>query len=195
MELWEVLERRRTIRRFKAPPGEEQLRRLLKAGSLAPSAGNRQAWFVVVIRDPATRERLASLKHRQNAAFTPDTEKGRALLAAQKEAFLNSTSLMVYTFSPEEGDPHRYDLGSAWLFAAQLCLAALPEGLGTQMFAFWDEFEKEVDRLLGVPPRYRQVVGINVGVPHDEYLPPQKKLKDEASWVFQERWPSPSATP
>lgn len=188
MELWEVFEKRRTIRRFVAPPGEAQLQRLLRAGSLAPSAGNKQAWFVVVITDAATRERLAAIKHTENAAFTADTERGRALLAAQREVFGNSTSLMVYTFAPEERDPHRYDLGSAWLFAANLCLAALPEGLGTQMFAYWDEYEREVDRLLGVPARYRQVIGINVGVPDPAYAPPAKLYKNEAGWIFRETW-------
>jgi nitroreductase len=188
MELWDVFEKRRTIRKFAAPPSEEQLKRLLKAGSLAPSAGNRQAWFVVVINDPAKREKLGTIKHTQNAAFTPDTEKGRALLQAQKEVFRNSTSLMVYTFAPEEKDPHRYDLGSAWLFAENFCLAAIPEGLGTQMFAYWDDFEKEVNRILGVPDKYKQVVGINVGVPHTDYKPPQKVYKAESKWIFQETW-------
>ena len=188
MELWDVFEKRRTIRRFAAPPGEAQLQRLLKAGSLAPSAGNKQAWFVVVITDPATRERLATIKHTENAAFTPDTEEGRARLAAQKEVFRNSTSLMVYTFAPEERDPHRYDMGSAWLFAENLSLAALPEGLGTQMFAYWDEYEKEVNRLLGVPDKFRQVIGINVGVPHPDYTPPPKLYKNEAKWIFRETW-------
>ena len=188
MELWDVFEKRRTIRRFLAPPREEQLNRLIKAGSLAPSAGNRQAWFVVVINDPATREKLGTIKHTQNAAFAPDTEKGRALLRAQKEVFRNSTSLIVYTFAPEEKDPHRYDLGSAWLFAENFCLAALPEGLGTQMFAYWDDFEKEVNHILGVPDRYRQVIGINVGVPHPDYEPPQKAYKAESQWIFRETW-------
>jgi nitroreductase len=188
MELWDVFEKRRTIRRFVSPPSEAQLKRLLKAGSLAPSAGNKQAWFVVVINDPATRERLGTIKHAENAVFTPDTLKGRTLLQAQKEVFRNSTSLMVYTFTPVEKDPHRYDLGSAWLFAENLCLAAVPEGLGTQMFAYWDDCEKEVNRILGVPDKYRQVIGINVGVPDPDYAPPQKAYKAESKWIFRERW-------
>jgi len=188
MELWDVFEKRRTIRRFAAPPDGAQLQRLLKAGALAPSAGNKQAWFVVIITDPATRERLATIKHTENAAFTADTERGRALLAAQKAVFSNSTSLMVYTFAPEARDPHRYDLGSAWLFAENLCLAAVSEGLGTQMFAYWDEYEREVDRLLGVPEKYRQVIGINVGVPDPAYEPPAKLYKSEAKWIFRETW-------
>lgn len=188
MELWDVFEKRRTIRRFSAPPGEGQLSRLLKAGSLAPSAGNKQAWFVVVVTDPATRERIGTIKHTQNSAFTPDTETGRALLAAQKEVFRNSASLVVYTFAPEDRDPHRYDMGSAWLFVENFCLAAVAEGLGSQLFGLWDDFEQQVNRLLGVPAKYRMVVGINVGVPHPDYRPPEKRYKAEANWIFRETW-------
>ena len=34
MELWDVFEKRRTIRKFSAPPSAQQLKRLLKAGSI-----------------------------------------------------------------------------------------------------------------------------------------------------------------
>ena len=58
MELRAAIERRRTIRRFIAPPTEEQLERILEAGSKAPSAGNKQAWFVVVITEQGIIQRL-----------------------------------------------------------------------------------------------------------------------------------------
>jgi nitroreductase len=188
MELWDVFEKRRTIRKFVSPPSEDQLKRLLKAGSLAPSAGNRQAWFVVVINDAETREKMGTIKHTQNAVFYSNNEKRLTSLQVQKDVFSNSTSVMVYTFAPEGKDPHRYDMGSAWLFVENISLAAIPEGLGTQMFAYWDDFEKEVNQILGVPDRYKQVIGINVGVPHPDYKPPQKLYKAESKWIFRETW-------
>jgi len=130
--------------------------------------------LMVVVTDSATRENIGRIKHTQNSAFTPDTEKGRALLAAQKEVFRNSTSLVVYTFAPEENDPHRYDMGSAWLFVENFCLAAVDAGLGSQLFGLWDEFEEQVNRLLGVP--------------HPDYRPPEKLYKAEAKWIFRETW-------
>ena len=54
MDLRAAIEKRRTIRRFMAPPTEEQLELLLEAGANAPSAGNKQAWFVVVITEQET---------------------------------------------------------------------------------------------------------------------------------------------
>jgi nitroreductase len=190
MDLWETIEKRRTIRKFSAPPKEEQLNRLLEAGAKAPSAGNRQAWFVIIITDPETRERLGEIKKNLNATFTPDTETGRAMLQMQKDVFNNSTSLIFYTYAPEPNDPHRYDMGSAWLFVENLCLAAVAEGLGTQLFAYWNDAEEEVNRVLGVPEKYKQVIGVNVGIPDPAFKPATKVLKSKSKWIFSERWPA-----
>ncbi|UCB50376.1 MAG: nitroreductase family protein [Deltaproteobacteria bacterium] len=190
MDLWETIEKRRTIRKFSAPPKEDQLNRLLEAGAKAPSAGNRQAWFVIIITAPETREKLGEIKKNLNAAFTPDTETGRAMLQMQKDVFKNSTSLMFYTYAPEPNDPHRYDMGSAWLFVENLCLAAVSEGLGTQLFAYWNDAEEEVNQVLGVPENYKQVIGVNVGIPDPAFKPATKVLKSKSKWIFREKWPA-----
>ena len=64
-----------------------------------------------------------------------------------------TTEPEFYTYAPEPDDPHRYDMGSAWLFVENLCLAAVSEGLGTQLFAYWDDAEEEVNQVLGVPEK------------------------------------------
>jgi nitroreductase len=189
MDFWKVIEDRRTIRKFTAPPTAEQLDRLLEAGAKAPSAGNKQAWFVVVITDPDVRRRLGEIKWKINTAFTPDTERGRALLQAQKDVFVDSTALMFYTFAPEPGDPHRYDLGSVWMMMENISLAAVPMGLATQIFTYWDTAEAEVNRLLAAPEKYRQVAGMNIGVPHPDFQPAAKVFKTKLKWIFREKWP------
>ena len=160
----------------------------MEAGAKAPSAGNKQAWFVVIINDRKMQEKLGEIKKNLNATFTPDTEEGRARLQWQKDVFNNCTTLMFYTFAPEPKDPHRYDLGSVWLNVENLCLAAVPEGLGTQIFALWDDAEKEVNRLLGVSDKFKQVTGVNIGVPHPDYKPPAKVFKTKSKWIFREKW-------
>ncbi|MFH1090013.1 MAG: nitroreductase family protein [Pseudomonadota bacterium] len=186
MDLWEALEKRRTYRKFSAPPTKEQLDRLLYAGALAPSAGNRQAWEVVVITDPETRAKIGQIKYDLNQGFMPATGKSGALLLLQKEAFENSTTLMVYSLAPERTDPHRYDNGSAWLFVENICLAAVSLGLQAMIFALWDKAEKKLDKLLGVPASRRQVVGINLGVPDSSYKPLKKVLKPKTKWIHRE---------
>ena len=69
MDIWEAIGGRRTVRKFSEPPSGEQLKRLLDAGAMAPSAGNRQAWFVIIISDPKTRAKLGEIKRNLNAGF------------------------------------------------------------------------------------------------------------------------------
>ena len=46
---------------------------------------------------------------------------------------------MKLCVAPQASDPRCYDLGGAWLFAENVCVAALSQGLGTQLFAYWNE--------------------------------------------------------
>lgn len=59
MEVLDAIRTRRSIRAYKTDPVPgDALMKVLEAGRLAPSAGNRQPWLIVVVRDPAARERL-----------------------------------------------------------------------------------------------------------------------------------------
>lgn len=59
MELSQVIEKRRSIRRFKPDPvPDEHLQALLEAARLAPSGSNIQPWRFVVVKDPETRQKL-----------------------------------------------------------------------------------------------------------------------------------------
>lgn len=60
MDFFEVLRRRRSVRAFTGDPvTPEELDAVLKAINAAPSAGNLQAYEVVVVRDRSGLERLA----------------------------------------------------------------------------------------------------------------------------------------
>jgi len=59
MEFFEVVQRRQSIRKFHATPvAEEQLRHILEAANQAPSAGNLQAYQIIVVKDPALKAKL-----------------------------------------------------------------------------------------------------------------------------------------
>ena len=61
MDLFEVIERRRSIRKFKPfPIPEEDLKKILEAGRLAPSGGNRQPWQFIIVRASETKRALAA---------------------------------------------------------------------------------------------------------------------------------------
>ncbi len=44
--------------------------------------------------------------------------------------------------------------------------------------------------MLGVPDIYKQVIGVNIGIPHPDYEFPKKVLKPKRKWIFKEKWPS-----
>ena len=101
MDIWDAINFRRTIRKFSAPPTKEQLQRVLEAAGKAPSAGNRQAWFAVVVNDLNTKEKLAEYKLGLVPFRGPETDEARAQREAQTEVFKNCTTIIFYTYVPE----------------------------------------------------------------------------------------------
>lgn len=62
MNTLEAITKRRSIRQFTNKPiSQEQLEALLKAAMLAPTARNCQEWEFIVIRDEATRQKIAQI--------------------------------------------------------------------------------------------------------------------------------------
>ena len=57
MDVWEAIEKRRTIRQFTGKVPDEMLRRLILAGARAPSASNTQPWEFAI----ATGKKLVAL--------------------------------------------------------------------------------------------------------------------------------------
>ena len=59
--LFEVMRTTRSMRRLKPDPVPEALvRRLLEAGTAAPSGGNAQRWRFIVVRDPEVKKAAAA---------------------------------------------------------------------------------------------------------------------------------------
>ena len=71
MDVLEAIETRRSVRKYKPeaiPEGD--LKKILEAAHIAPSAGNKQPWRFVVVRDQDTRTKLA--KASRNQMWTAD---------------------------------------------------------------------------------------------------------------------------
>lgn len=67
-EFFEVVEARTSIRQFQPQPVEpEQLERILKAANRAPSAGNLQAYRIIIVTDPQMRGRLEAASGNQGS--------------------------------------------------------------------------------------------------------------------------------
>ena len=67
MEVLEAIKGRRSVRSFRPDPiPEKDLRTILEAAVMAPSAGNCQPWEFVIVREEERKRRLAEAAHGQD---------------------------------------------------------------------------------------------------------------------------------
>jgi nitroreductase len=177
MELYEAIEKRRSIRIFKQGATEAQLRKLLAVGAKAPSGGNRQSWEFILVEDRKLVDQVAELKYQFNRKFPPapgESQKEveeRAL--NQKKWFQNASVVAVCT----KGG----DVASAWLAVENISLAAVAEGLGSCIIAFGGEEKKGVETVLALPSGYELTCVLKIGVPETAGSKPA--MRPEFSWL------------
>jgi len=182
MDVYEAIERRRTIRIFKKGATEEQVRRIILAGAKAPSGGNRQPWEFIMIDDKKIIDQLAEIKYQLNRKMAPgagETQKDveeRAL--NQKKWFQNSSVVAVCTTSGQSVN--------GWLAVENMSIAAVAEGLGSNIISYWDDGKKEVEKILGLPEDYELTCVLKFGVPGEEGTP--RKRRPEFSWLHKNKF-------
>ena len=162
MEVATAIAGRRSIRSYRATPVEEEkLNRILEAARLSPSAGNRQEWKFIVVREPKTRSRLAQAACDQK--FVADAPV--VLVACATE----SSKIMTC------GQPaYTVDLSIA---CSYMILQAWELGLGTCWLAAFRE--EEVKSILGIPEAVRVVAMTPLGYPERPVSPrPRKRLEE-----------------
>ena len=158
MKFEEVLERRRSIRKYKdAPVSKEKILKILEAARIAPSAGHRQPWHFVVVENKETIRKLAK---REWAAEAPVMIVGLADQAASQNWWGN-------------------DLGIA---LEHIVLAATNLGLGTCWMGQTGRHEL-VKSLLDIPDNFTVIAVIPIGVPDETPAPKERKSLDTiVSW-------------
>ncbi|AFL96042.1 NAD(P)H oxidase [Thermococcus cleftensis] len=180
MEFFEVLRKRRSVRRFQERPVPRKLvEKLLEAAFLSPSSFNRRPWHFIVVDD---REKLLALS--------------KAKLGASGLA--TAPLAIVVTADESRSDVWVEDSSIA---AEHIQLAAFDLGLSS----FWVQIrnrmhddkktaEEYVRELLGIPENYRVVCIIGVGYPAEKKPPHGDEVFewDKVSYNrFGEAWKKP----
>lgn len=182
MELFEAIEKRRTVRNFKKGASEEQLKKIILAGTKAPSAGNMQCWEFVVVEDQKIADQIAEQKYELARKATPkqgetkEQIEQRAL--GQKNSFKNA-SVVAVCFKKGQSE-------TAWLCIQNMSLAAVDLGLGSGIVGYWDEPEKEVKKILNVPEGYELAAVMKIGVPGESPSAPTRR--PEYSWIHKNKF-------
>ncbi len=158
MKFEEVLERRRSIRKYKdAPISKEKILKILEAARIAPSAGHRQPWHFVVVENKETIRKLAK---REWAAEAP---------------------VMIVCLEDQAASQNWWgnDLGIA---LEHNVLAATNLGLGTCWMGQTGRHEL-VKSLLDIPDNFTVIAVIPLGVPDETPAPKERKSLDTiVSW-------------
>ena len=163
-----ILKGRRSIRKYedRAVP-EEALLQILESVQWSPSWANTQCWEVVVVKDPATKERLAEILGNRNPAQKAVANAPVVLALCGK---LKSAGYYKGEASTKLGDWFMFDTGIA---AQSLCLAAHDLGLGTVIVGHLDH--DKARGVLGVGDGYEVVVLIPLGYPAKESPAPRRR--------------------
>jgi nitroreductase len=188
MDVYEAIEKRRSIRIFREGVSEEKLREIILAGTKAPSAANRQPWEFIIIDDGKLVDQLAELKYQQNRRIAP--REGETQHHVEKKALFQKRSFenasIVAVCNKKDQAP------SAWLCVENMSLAAVADELGSCIVSYWGEYRKEAEEILGIPEGYELTCVMKFGVPGEEGFPrdknPSAPRRPEFSWLHKNRF-------
>jgi len=169
-EFFNFLSTRSSVRDYTdRPVSTETINNILKCAQKAPSAGNREAWDVIVVTDEGIKEDLAEMAFRQE-----HIEKAPVILVVCAN-YVRSMS--------QYGDRGiLYALEDATIAGTYMMLAAHAAGLSTCWTGAFDE--EEVSAILDLPVHIRPITLLAAGYGHSpvsrtERMPLEEHLHDE----------------
>lgn len=177
MDILQTMARRRSIRAFRDDPvPREALVQILEAARAAPSAGNRQARDIIVVRDRAVKKNLAE--------------------SALGQEFVEEAPIdLVFCTNPKRsvqryGDRGRnlYCILDTAASVENALLAAHSLGLGAcWVGAYHDD---RVAKALSLPPEMRPIAIVPLGYPAEEPEPTPRLPFEEFVHLdrYGQRW-------
>ncbi len=183
MDFYDVIKRRRSVRRFRTDDIEEAtLRRILDAGLWAPSAGNLQPWGFMVIQDRELKQRLAKIhteySYRAWSEFKPEVAKDLASRGGTwKKEYLVDVPVWIvasYRRTIQKGFDEAA-FASTWCAIENVLLAATAEGLGSCPYTLADGEEQAVREVLPIPKDHRIAAMIHIGYTDAKLKAPKRR--------------------
>lgn len=153
MEFYEVLRKRKSVRKYKPDPvSDDALNRILEAGRIAPSAKNIQPWHFIVVRDRKTKEKLI------------EACRGQRFIA-EADVILCGCSSEKIAWGRMGGYMSAFAIDLTIAFE-HMILAAANEALATCWIGAFEE--KKVKEILRVPDDVRVVALTPIGHPAED---------------------------
>jgi nitroreductase len=198
--LFEIIRTTRSMRRLKPDPVPNALiRKILEAGTCAPSGGNMQRWRFLVIRDAEIKRTVgAYYKRAWDQQTAPRYRSGEHAPGMSRERFLRLLDAAEYLAGHiheapvwivpclEGGTPTRTSGSSIYPAVQNMLLAARALGLGATLTTLYLQFEKETEGALGLPPGVHSYALLPIGYPVGRFGPVRRVPLGDV--VFENRW-------
>jgi len=161
-EVLNAIKSRRTIRRFKPDPiDEEKIKMILEAGRWAPSFSNLQPWKFIITKDQKLKNEL-------------DKASRESVL----HLGINEAPVVILVCVDRRIDPlHAIEAGAA--ATQNMALAGYSLGLGVGWIGVWGtEAETAIQKLFQLPETTRVVSLIPVGNPDESPKGDRRPLEE-----------------
>jgi nitroreductase len=196
-QFYELLHRRRSIRKYKPDPiPQSLLEKILHAAIEAPSGKNRQNWRFYVLQGKKRDEYLKySQKSWQGIKDILEKRLKPSLYQFTERFFytLGDAPVIILCYSHNDAE-ERYltSIGSVYMAVENMNLAAFAEGLGACTMGAPLEIKEEIDQFLGVDqlPEYQRgelelLCGVVMGYPDHEPPKAPRQLKGRIHWISE----------
>ncbi len=161
ISVFEAIKSRRSIRRYEPKPvPKEKLLAILEAARLAPSAGNRQPWRFVVVRDSERKKLLAK--------------------ASRNQMFMADAGVIVVALSDPRASPKWHALDTM-IAIEHMVLEAVEQGLGTCWIGAFDP--EEVRKIINAPSELNVVALLPIGFPAESPSPRPRRALNEIVYL------------
>ncbi len=207
MELYEAIEKRRTVRDFIDNPIDmEIITRILSAGLKAPTNNHLREWEFVVVNDKKERLKVLNLedmtsyeeceKMLDSFGMTDSDQRGMYHIAMPKQFSMlyNCGCLILPFFKLREPllQPtclsSLNEFASIWCCIENILLAAVSEDiLGVTRIPMSEELE-HIKKIIGYPDNYTMPCYIALGYPKKDAKIPVQKVIDVKNKIHINKW-------
>jgi nitroreductase len=191
MDIFEVIEARKSIRKYKSDPiSQETLEKILKAGILAPSGKNKQPWHFYVVRGEKRAEMVSEMQKGMDRLESQGVNTGSARFSIRVMA---QAPVTIFVFNPYAKHPLKkrdimetysdvVDIQSIGAAIEHMLLAATELGLGSLWIC--DVFFGYEELCAWLGARGQMIAAVSLGYSDQSpRLRPRKSIKDATTYI------------
>ncbi len=169
MDFWEVIKKRRCIRKFQDKEVSlEDIKKIIKAGTLAPSEGNVQPWRFIVVKN---KELKAKMEEARFSSHNRLIKTGAVIVVC--------IDLEIAQFKYADRGLELYSKQSTAAATENMFLAATELGIGACWMGAFDE--GKLKQIINLEDNLRPVVLMPIGYKDEEGDVTDRKSVEEVT--------------